>query len=248
MNEEPGKGERVWNAAVKLLAGGALAVLFFSALRLATTIVTTDTSLGLPETVSNAEALVRSNERLFQLAQWSISTVLIVSGGLLGLNWYQSHQRYEDLRKNFERTIARTIRETTATFERQLEQFTTDYQERLEALERRGALDLLRNRSSASVNAAKNATQACFALAEGYPEVRDAEYPEAEHAIDLLVHGLNTIDAFIVFNGDVIVARTEAERQRYEELFTVAAAEFQDRPDMMERIDRMRAAIQVETD
>ncbi len=48
--------------------------------------------IGSPSTES--DALVRSSERLIQLVQWTLSTVLIIGGGLIGLNWYSNEHRY----------------------------------------------------------------------------------------------------------------------------------------------------------
>lgn len=58
-------------------------------------VITTDASLRLIPTSSESAALIRANERVVQLTQWTISTILIVAGGLIGLNWYQNQRRYE---------------------------------------------------------------------------------------------------------------------------------------------------------
>ncbi len=50
------------------------------------------TDIGSPATES--AALIRANERVLEMVKWTISTLLLVGGGLIGLNWYTNEQRY----------------------------------------------------------------------------------------------------------------------------------------------------------
>lgn len=49
-------------------------------------------------------ALIDANDRIIQLTQWVIGTVLLVGTALIGLNWYQGERRYQNDRA---RDIAR---------------------------------------------------------------------------------------------------------------------------------------------
>lgn len=66
---------------------------------------TGSTQIGAPATES--EAIVRTNERLLEVVQWTISTILLVGGGLIGLNWYQNEKRVEEEFRRFQGQIDR---------------------------------------------------------------------------------------------------------------------------------------------
>lgn len=85
---------------VFLVAAAALAgiVLFWR-------IVLAPVEIG--EVSTESRALARANERVIQMFQWMISTILLMGGGLIGLNWYQSNQRYERDKEDIERRVVR---------------------------------------------------------------------------------------------------------------------------------------------
>lgn len=58
-------------------------------------IVSAPSDIGSPATES--QAVVRANERLLEMVKWTISTILLVGGGLIGLNWYHSEKRMEEV-------------------------------------------------------------------------------------------------------------------------------------------------------
>jgi len=70
--------------------------------------------IGSPATES--EALVRSSERLIQMVQWTLSTVLIIGGGLIGLNWYSNEHRYREDKAALEERFDRLERVSRASF------------------------------------------------------------------------------------------------------------------------------------
>lgn len=57
--------------------------------------------VGSPATESMA--VTRASERLIQMVQWTISTILLIGGALIGLNWYQSNQRYQNDKETLQR-------------------------------------------------------------------------------------------------------------------------------------------------
>jgi hypothetical protein len=78
------------------------------------------TSIGSP--TSESDALIRANERLLEMAKWTISTILLLGGALIGLNWYSNEQRYSrdraehesrivDLRKAFNSVLENTSKQ-----------------------------------------------------------------------------------------------------------------------------------------
>lgn len=61
------------------------------------------TNIGSPSTES--DALVRANERLLEMAKWTISTILLIGGGLIGLNWYSNEHRYQSDKSQFDKEV-----------------------------------------------------------------------------------------------------------------------------------------------
>lgn len=66
-------------------------------------IISAPSDIGSP--ANESQAVIRANERLLELVKWTISTILLVGGGLIGLNWYQSTQRYERDKDDIESRI-----------------------------------------------------------------------------------------------------------------------------------------------
>lgn len=109
---------------------GVIGVAFvFWVFFLITKVLLTSTAIGTPST--EQAALIAANERLLQLVQWSIGTVLTLGGGLIGLNWYQSEKRYEHDRRLFQEQV-------NADVEKKL----TEYSQHLDMLSRASILSL----------------------------------------------------------------------------------------------------------
>lgn len=101
-----------WKFLTKIasvLIGGVLLALVFRGVLFA------PTSIGSPS--SESDALIRANERLLEMTKWTISTILILGTGLIGLNWYSNEHRYArdraenesqigDLQKTFKSAMA----------------------------------------------------------------------------------------------------------------------------------------------
>jgi hypothetical protein len=92
-------------------------------------IVLKGTDIGTP--ASADAALIAANERLLQMVQWTIGTVLTLGGALIGLNWYQSEKRYDHDRQLFEDRI-------TAEMDRKLE----EHKQHLDMVSRASLLSL----------------------------------------------------------------------------------------------------------
>jgi len=60
--------------------------------------------IGTPRTAP--AALIVANERMLQMVQWTIATILTLGGALIGLNWYQSERRYQDDKRAVDETLA----------------------------------------------------------------------------------------------------------------------------------------------
>lgn len=92
----PGKSKVTANGV------GAAAILIWIAF-LITMILLKGSDIGSPGTPQSA--LIATNERLLQMVQWTIGTVLTLGGALIGLNWYQGEKRYEHDRRVFEERL-----------------------------------------------------------------------------------------------------------------------------------------------
>lgn len=141
--------------------------------------------IGTPATES--EALVRSNERLIQIVQWTISTVLVIGGGLIGLNWYRDEKRYERDRQEVDR-----IRKDLDDFRRQTSQHVLDLsQETVEAIFFRVIEQMTRSFDLAG---------AFQLLSEGYAHISQWESP-GTYRTEMLIHeGLEWLD---LLNSDL---------------------------------------------
>lgn len=54
---------------------------------------------------SESAALTRANERLLEMVKWTISTLLLIGGGLIGLNWYSNEHRYHADKTKFDQEL-----------------------------------------------------------------------------------------------------------------------------------------------
>lgn len=92
--QQSGKAILPWSiiVVVVILAGVLLVRILFSSVE-----------IGSPATES--ASITRTNERLLEMVKWTVSTILLVGGGLIGFNWYSSEQRYKNDRANDERRL-----------------------------------------------------------------------------------------------------------------------------------------------
>lgn len=135
--------------------------------------------IGAPATES--EALVRSNERLIQIVQWTISTVLVIGGGLIGLNWYRDEKRYERDREEVDR-----IRKELDEFRFHISQNVGDLShETVEAIFFRTIEQLTRSYDLAD---------AFRLLSEGYERISKWESPITYRTLALIHEGLEWLD------------------------------------------------------
>lgn len=89
-----------WGKTV--LLWGVIAAMLVLTISLLCRILFSSVQIGTP--ASETAALTRANERLLEMVKWTVSTILLVGGGLIGLNWYSNEQRYrEDRRREAER-------------------------------------------------------------------------------------------------------------------------------------------------
>lgn len=63
---------------------------------LITMILIRGSDVGTPS--GESQALIRSSERMLQMAQWTIASVLTIGGALIGFNWFQNQRDREDIR------------------------------------------------------------------------------------------------------------------------------------------------------
>lgn len=105
----------LWIKRTGRIIGGLLAfVIAVSALVLLIRLLWAPTDIGTPATES--EALTRANERMLDMAKWTISTILLIGGGLIGLNWYTNEQRYREDRASLEERFNRVEKMGRAQF------------------------------------------------------------------------------------------------------------------------------------
>lgn len=90
-------GDKFYKAIVTILAVVVVGAVLFE-------IVLAPTSIGSP--TSESDALVRASERLIEMVKWTISTIFIVGGALIGLNWYSNEHRYDRDRSEQEKRIS----------------------------------------------------------------------------------------------------------------------------------------------
>lgn len=118
----------------KLLAGLIVILVAASALAgvvLFWRIVLAPVEIG--EVSTESQAVGRANERVVQMFQWMISTILLMGGGLIGLNWYQSNQRYERDKEDLHRIEGRaqqvltSVEQAPIEFEKNIATAVDDY-------------------------------------------------------------------------------------------------------------------------
>lgn len=80
---------------------------------LITMVLLKGSDISSPATAQSA--LIAANERLLQMVQWTIATVLTLGGALIGLNWYQGEKRYEHDRRVFEEKLTAEVEEGSAS-------------------------------------------------------------------------------------------------------------------------------------
>jgi len=96
-----------WKLLLQVILGLVALIVFALVLR---GTLFAPTSIGSP--TSESDALIRSNERLLEMAKWTISTILLLGGALIGLNWYSNEHRYSRDRDEQDRRIRGINRES----------------------------------------------------------------------------------------------------------------------------------------
>lgn len=91
-------------------------------------VVYTDTDI--PVSSTDAEATAVANERLFQLAQWTVGSILTIGIALIGFNWAQTQRD----RAEIDGAIAR-IDEVAADLNKRQAEFQSDIESRIKQLE-----------------------------------------------------------------------------------------------------------------
>lgn len=91
-------------------------------------VVYTDTDI--PVSSTEAEATAVANERLFQLAQWTVGSILTIGIALIGFNWAQTQRD----RAEIDGAIAR-IDEVAADLNKRQAEFQSDIESRIKQLE-----------------------------------------------------------------------------------------------------------------
>lgn len=155
--------------------GVALMLVFILLFR----IVFSSSSIGAPATES--EALVRSSERLIQTVQWTISTVLVVAGGLIGLNLYRDEKRYERDRQEL-----RQIKED-------LDDYREANDERIVTLSQE-SISMRFSMAIDAMNASNTEIDIFWEILDGYQRLRTLEAPSTYRTSILLQEGLELMD------------------------------------------------------
>lgn len=170
-------------------------------------VLTTDTDLGLvttdPESVESA-ALIRANERIVQLVQWTLSTILVVAGGLLGLNWYQNQKRYEQDKADLTR-FRRRMEERVRKAEQSQEQLAEHHRSHLLVQ----AVD--------EVTRTDNVRDAFSTIMSWYGQIREVDNARQERALSLIWQGFEFIEELIIEKGaaPVFFSQEPEEEERF---------------------------------
>lgn len=186
-----------WIGAILLL------LLVIAAVKLVFNVVMMDTSLGTPRYVSESEALIRANERLVTMTQWTLSTVLIISGGLLGLNWYQNQKRYDDDRKDIEIS---------------LKEFGDRIAKVESAVDPR--MDALLNNHIEALERADGPTETYGVLSTGFSMIVNAEHPRVDWTFVFLDQAIPSLIQEIQNTGVPIELDGQEAMDRFDDLCT----------------------------
>lgn len=180
--------------------------------------------IGTPATES--ESVVRSGERVIQLVQWTISTILLIGGALIGINWYRDEERYKRDREELRGAL------------NDLELFKAATEQRLWSLSRE-SIELAYAETMDAMTAASHIpdpTEMYRILRNGYERVRQLEPSDISRHRILLRRGLSMMD---LTEGEVVIG-SEAEEMASERFLTAIVQEF---PDLRPIIDALRGRL-----
>jgi hypothetical protein len=143
-------------------------------------------------------ALIAANERVLQLVQWTVSTILVVAGGLLGLNWYQNQKRYDDdkadlarFRRDIERRYQRDHAEI-AQVKRELDARVSRAEQAQETLAEHHRSHLLVQAVN-EVTSTDSVEEAFSVIVSWYGQIREVDNSEQQRALTLLWQGFEYI-------------------------------------------------------
>jgi hypothetical protein len=206
---------------------------------LAKYVIQMDASLGTPETVTEPEVLTRASERLIQLTQWTISTILIIGGGLIGLNWYQNQRRYEQDKDDL-------LREK-AGIEERIGDVEDAFEARVQRLEKRmsGHLEELLNTYLADLEAAYGPSETYAAIAAGYAVLREEEAPATFWTSLFLEEGVRSLFAELEDPTESVAVGDRAGLDRYRAFWDEVSQEFPEFKDDCQDLRRRVAIIAV---
>lgn len=199
-------------------------------------VITADTSLQLIPITSESAAVIRANERVVQLTQWTISTILIVAGGLIGLNWYQNQRRYERDKEELD-----TFREATSD---EVSALRSSVAVRLQRLERQSEALAEQHRDHVLVQAVDEVTRALTvypafrAIMSWYDRLREIDDASQERALTLVWQGWESIYA-LINNGLPPEFYYSVEERDGFHAFLQRIEE--DYPELIEYVDAFRA-------
>lgn len=122
--QSPGSPDSSTNAPAKpkVTASGVVAAVVMLIAFLITMILLKGSDIGSPATPQCA--LIAANERLLQMVQWTVGTVLTLGGALIGLNWYQGEKRYEHDRRVFEEKLTAEVDRRLSEYNAHLDMVT----------------------------------------------------------------------------------------------------------------------------
>lgn len=176
----------------------AIALLFFA---IFVRIIMADVSLwdrGAVPPDTETAAVIAANERVLQLVQWTVSTILVVAGGLLGLNWYQNQKRYDDDKTD----LARFRRDMERRYQRdhgEILQIRKEMDARVSRAEQAQETLAEHHRSHLLVQAVNEVTStdtvedAFSVIVSWYGQIREVDNSEQQRALTLLWQGFEYI-------------------------------------------------------
>ncbi len=178
-------------------------------------VLTTDTSLNLIPTSDESAAVIRANERVVQLTQWTISTILIVAGGLIGLNWYQNQRRYERDKEDLNAFRTSTSHDVATVRD--------EFAARLVRLEQQNELLAEQHRDHVLVQAVDEVTRAFSvthvlqAIMSWYDRILQVDDANQARALTLVWQGFETINELLDTGEEPAFFFTEDERQAFDD-------------------------------
>lgn len=227
---------KIWDGAKEVLFILILLAVLIALGVVVFRIVTTDTSLRLLPANSESAAVIRANERVVQLTQWTISTILIVAGGLIGLNWYQNQRRYERDKEELDTFRLETSDDVT--------QIRTTVETRLHRLEQQSAVLAEQHRDHVLIQAVDDVARAFSVnhafqvIVSWYDRIREIDNTEQERALTLVWQGFEVINELLEMGEEPAFFVTDTERRFFYDFLDTIEAHY---PEMHEFLTTYRA-------